>query len=214
MAIRKNLTMEQPVLRARAKKVSRFDAYLEKLVHDMWETMYEAPGVGLAAPQIGEPIRVLVAEFEENHVALVNPEITKRSEDMLLGTEGCLSIPGLVGEDVPRHAEITVKGRDPKGKEIRLKAEGWWARVLQHEIDHLDGVLYIDRIPKEQVRAVRPDEVADEGEIHHEDVRETVVGESVPVRRSMAETARESGKDARATTSEQPKEQVGKAGGR
>lgn len=214
MAIRKILTMEQPVLRARAKKVSRFDAYLEKLVHDMWETMYEAPGVGLAAPQVGESIRVLVAEFEENRVALVNPEILKRSEEMLLGTEGCLSIPGLVGEDVPRHAEITVKGRDPKGKEIRLKAEGWWARVLQHEIDHLDGVLFIDRIPKEQVRAVRPDEVADEGEIHHEDVGETVAGESVPVRRRSSDATQEFGKNARATTSEQPKEQVGKAGGR
>lgn len=233
MAIRKILTMEQPVLRTRAKKVSRFDAYLEKLVHDMWETMYEAPGVGLAAPQIGESIRVLVAEFEENHVALVNPEITKRSDEMLLGTEGCLSIPGLVGEDVPRHAEITVKGRDPKGKEIRLKAGGWWARVLQHEIDHLDGVLYIDRIPKEQVRAVQPDEIADEAEIHHENVRETSAGERVPVKRAADAVAGSgavssgvnSGKNGtkakngkggngEIAASEQPKERVGKAGGR
>lgn len=223
MAIRKILTMEQPVLRAKAKKVSRFDAYLEKLVHDMWETMYEAPGVGLAGPQIGESIRVLVAEYEENHVALVNPEILKRSEEMLLGTEGCLSIPGLVGEDVPRHATITVKGRDPKGKEIRLKAEGWWARVLQHEIDHLDGVLYIDRIPKEQVREVQPDEIADEAEVHSEKVRETVAGESVPVKRTA--TARvdgsTSGKDGKSGgAGERPKprasssETAGRAGGR
>lgn len=194
MAIRKILTMEQPVLRAKAKKVSRFDAYLEKLVNDMWETMYEAPGVGLAAPQIGESIRVLVAEFEDNHVALVNPEILKRSDEMLLGIEGCLSIPGLVGEDVPRHAAITVKGRDPKGKEIRVKAEGWWARVLQHEIDHLDGVLYIDRIPKEQVREVRPDEVADEAEVREENVRETVAGESVPMK-NIAKDIVNSGKN-------------------
>src|SRR5579859_2655819 len=100
MALRKILTMDQPVLRAKAKKVSRFDAYLERLVADMWETMREAPGVGLAAPQVGESIRVLVAEYEDDAVALVNPEIIKRSEDEELGTEGCLSIPGFIGDDV------------------------------------------------------------------------------------------------------------------
>ena len=216
MAIRKILTMEQPVLRTKAKKVSRFDAYLEKLVNDMWETMYEAPGVGLAAPQIGEPIRVLVAEFEENHAALVNPEIIKRSDEMLLGTEGCLSIPGLVGEDVPRHAAVTVKARDPKGKEIRIKAEGWWARVLQHEIDHLDGILFIDRIPKEQVREVRPDEIADEAEVHEENVRETAAGESVPVKNATKEIVNsgKNGKNARdgSGAAEQPKARTGAAG--
>lgn len=190
MAVRKILTMEQPVLRAKAKKVSRFDNYLQKLVDDMWETMREAPGVGLAAPQIGESIRVLVAEFEENQVALVNPEIIKRSEEEELGTEGCLSIPGYVGEDVPRAAAVTIKGRDPKGKEIRVKAEGWWARVLQHEIDHLDGVLYIDRIPAEKVRRVEPDEVADEAEVQHENVKETVAGESVPLSRKKPEASK------------------------
>jgi len=164
MALRTILTLDKPVLRRKAKRISRFDSYLERLVNDLWETMRAAPGVGLAAPQIGESVRVLVAEYEENHVALVNPEIIKRSDEILYGTEGCLSIPGLVGEDVPRHAAVTIKGRDPKGKEIRVKAEGWWARVLQHEIDHLDGVLYIDLIPKEKVREVREDEVVDEAE--------------------------------------------------
>jgi peptide deformylase len=159
MAVRKILTLEKPVLRTKAKKVSRFDAYLQRLVDDMWETMREAPGVGLAAPQIGESIRVLVAEYEDQQVAFVNPEIIKRSEEEVLGTEGCLSIPGFVGDDVPRAAAITVKGRDPKGKEIRVKAEGWFARILQHEIDHLDGILYIDRIPKEKVRPVEPEDV-------------------------------------------------------
>src|SRR5215470_18414714 len=127
MAIRRiwviDHSAENRVLRAKAKKVSRFDAHLQKLVDDMWETMRVAPGVGLAAPQIGESIRVLVAEFEEEHVALVNPELVKKSEETLYGTEGCLSIPGLVGDDVPRSSAVTIKGRDPRGKEIRVKAE-------------------------------------------------------------------------------------------
>jgi len=186
MALRKILTMEQPVLRAKAKKVSRFDSYLDRLVNDMWETMRAAPGVGLAAPQIGESIRVLVAEFEDQHVAFVNPEIIKRSDEIVLGTEGCLSIPGVVGDDVPRSAAVTVKGRDPHGKEIRVKAEGWFARVLQHEIDHLDGILFIDHIPPDKVREVKPDELADEGEVHHQQVTQTVAGPSEPVRRGAS----------------------------
>src|SRR5579859_4903231 len=101
MAKRKILVVDNPnerrILRAKAKKVSRFEPYLERLVEDMRETMRAAPGVGLAAPQIGESIRVLVAEYEDESVALVNPEIIKRSEDEELGTEGCLSIPGYVG---------------------------------------------------------------------------------------------------------------------
>ncbi len=165
MAIRTILTLDKPVLRTRAKKVSRFDAYLQRLVDDMWETMRAAPGVGLAAPQVGESIRVLVAEYEDQAVALVNPEIIKRSDDEVLGTEGCLSIPGFVGDDVPRARAVTVKARDPRGKEIRVKAEDWFARVLQHEIDHLDGVLFIDRIPKENVRRVEEDELIEEGEV-------------------------------------------------
>src|SRR5579871_239248 len=162
MAVRKILTLEKPVLRTKAKKVSRFDAYLQRLVDDMWETMRAAPGVGLAAPQVGESIRVLVAEYEEERVALVNPEILK-AEGEVLGTEGCLSIPGYVGDNVPRAESIAVKGRDPRGKEIRLRAEGWWARILQHEIDHLDGVLYTDHIGPQDIREVTDEDVADEG---------------------------------------------------
>lgn len=175
MTTRNILTMDQPVLRAKAKKISRFDHYLDRLVNDMWETMREAPGVGLAAPQIGQSIRVLVAEYEDEHVALVNPEILKRSEEIEYGTEGCLSIPGLVGDDVPRHSAVTIKGRDPKGKEIRVKAEGWWARILQHEIDHLDGILYIDHIPPEKVRKLEPEEIADEAEIRRQDGKKAAV---------------------------------------
>ncbi|HEU4783568.1 MAG TPA: peptide deformylase, partial [Ktedonobacterales bacterium] len=98
-------------------------------------------------------------------VALVNPEIVKASDQDELGTEGCLSIPGYVGDNVPRALAVSVKARDPKGKEIRVKAEGWWARVLQHEIDHLNGVLYIDLIDPKDVREVTEDEVVDEGEV-------------------------------------------------
>ncbi|HUY79837.1 MAG TPA: peptide deformylase [Ktedonobacterales bacterium] len=163
MAVRTILTMEHPVLRAKAKKVSRFDAYLERLVADMWETMRDAPGVGLAAPQIGESLRVLVAEFEDEQVTLVNPEIVKRNDEIELGTEGCLSIPGYVGDHVPRATTVTVKGRDARGKEIRVRAEGWFARILQHEIDHLDGILYIDHIRPEDVREVTDDDVESEG---------------------------------------------------
>ena len=169
MALRRIYTIAKPaenkILRAKAKKISRFDDHLQKLVADMWETMRAAPGVGLAAPQIGESIRVLVAEYEDEHCALVNPEITKRSEEMVLGTEGCLSIPGVVGDDISRHEAITIKARDPKGKEIRITAEGWFARVLQHEIDHLDGVLFTDHIPPDKVRPVAADEVVQEGEV-------------------------------------------------
>jgi peptide deformylase len=167
MAKRKILVVDNPnerrILRAKAKKVSRFEPYLERLVEDLWETMRAAPGVGLAAPQIGESIRVLVAEYEDQAVALVNPEIIKRSEEEELGTEGCLSIPGYVGDDVSRALAITIKARDPKGKEIRVKAEGWFARILQHEIDHLDGILYTDRIPAEKVREVTAEDVESEG---------------------------------------------------
>ena len=167
MAIRKIVTLGGPkegVLRAKAKKVSRFDEHLERLIADMWETMHDAPGVGLAAPQVGQSIRVLVAQYEDNAVALVNPEIIKRSEETVLGTEGCLSIPGIVGDNVERHEGVVVKARNPKGKEIRVRADGWFARVLQHEIDHLDGILFTDRIKPEDIREVTEEDIeASEG---------------------------------------------------
>jgi peptide deformylase len=216
MAVRKILTLDHPVLRAKAKKVSRFDAHIERLVSDMWETMRSAEGVGLAGPQIGESLRVLVAEYKDEHVALINPEILKRSDEILLGAEGCLSIPGFVGEDVPRSAAVTVKGRDPKGKEIRVKAEGWFARVLQHEIDHLDGILFIDRIPKEQVREVQPDEIADEAEVRTQQVTQTVAGPSVPLRRNgmpgATAGARPPSPRQRGAGGEVPSASAGKAG--
>ena len=155
MAIREIVTLPAPVLRRKARKVTTFGPDLQNLIDDMVETMRAAPGVGLAANQVDVPLRVIVVEYgdEEDEEApkklftLVNPEITRPSEDMTVATEACLSIPGYVG-DVERHEAITVKALNRFGKPQRVKAEGWLARIFQHEIDHLDGVLYIDRAEK------------------------------------------------------------------
>ncbi|MBK9923944.1 MAG: peptide deformylase [Anaerolineales bacterium] len=159
MTLRTIVTLPDPVLRRKAHAVTKFDKDLITLLDDMVETMREAPGVGLAAPQIGLSERIIVVEYyeheedEENDEneeapkkvwAMVNPEIVKASEETLMGAEGCLSIPGLVGE-VERHAEVLVKGMNRHGKPMRVKAKGWLARIFQHEIDHLNGVMFTDR---------------------------------------------------------------------
>ncbi|QBD80232.1 peptide deformylase [Ktedonosporobacter rubrisoli] len=165
MSIRKIITTENPILRRKAKKVHRFDPSLQKLVDDMFETMYAANGVGLAAPQIAQSIRVFVAAYEDHKVAVFNPEIVK-AEGEEVGTEGCLSIPGYVGENIRRASKVLVKGQDVRGKPIRVPAEGWFARVLQHEIDHLDGVLFLDRLDRpEDLREVRADELEEEAAV-------------------------------------------------
>ncbi len=152
MALREIVTLPAPVLRRKARKVTDFGPDLQTLIDDMVETMRAAPGVGLAAPQVNVPLRVIVVEYgdDENEEVppklymVVNPEITRLSEDKDVGTEGCLSIPGFAGE-VERSLSATVKGQNRNGKPIRIKAEGWLARIFQHEIDHLDGVLFTDR---------------------------------------------------------------------
>ena len=163
MPIRPILTAEAPILRERTKKVSTFDASLGRLLDDMLETMRDAPGVGLAANQIGVPLQVTVIEVDNRITELVNPEIVKTGGEQL-DWEGCLSIPGYVAE-VARYAKVTVKGRDRHGKEIRVKGEELFARALQHEIDHLNGHLYIDHLDslEELVRVSEsPDEVEEE----------------------------------------------------
>ncbi|MDQ6660679.1 MAG: peptide deformylase, partial [Chloroflexota bacterium] len=108
--------------------------------------------------QIAQSLRIFVAEYEEQKVAIVNPEIVK-AEGEELGSEGCLSIPGYVGDNIRRAATITVKGQDVRGKTIKINAEGWFARILQHEIDHLDGILFLDRLDRpEDLREVGPEE--------------------------------------------------------
>src|SRR6476469_7796786 len=134
MALRPLRYDPDPILREKAKKIKTFDAHIRKLAEDMFETMHASHGVGLAGPQIGQPLRILVAEYtpdrEEKEkgfkVALCNPEIVKESDELEDGTEGCLSIPGWIGE-VPRHMGITVKAQTPEGKEVRIKAQEYYA---------------------------------------------------------------------------------------
>ncbi len=145
MAVRPILNFDQPVLREKAKKVARVDTSIQRLIDDLAETMLAAPGAGLAAPQIGVPLRVFVVKGDDNQIwALVNPEIVK-SDGVQVGYEGCLSYPGWVGE-VARYDTVTVKGRNRRGKEVRIKSAGFTARAFQHELDHLDGVLFTDRL--------------------------------------------------------------------
>ncbi len=162
MALRTIITLPDPVLRRKARPVTTFDDDLQTLIDDMIETMRAAPGVGLAAPQVNVSQRLIVVEYGEEEedengqiievtpkklFAVVNPEIVKASEETELGVEGCLSIPGLVGE-VERNSSIQVKGLNRHGKPLKLKAEGWLARIFQHEIDHVNGVLFPDRATK------------------------------------------------------------------
>src|SRR5437016_7612740 len=143
--IRPILVVGNPVLRQKAKKVSQIDRPIQKLIDDMIETMKVAPGVGLAAPQIGVPLRLAVIEVDETITVIVNPEIIKRIGEVELD-EGCLSVPGFWGR-LNRAERVSVKALDRHGKELRIRdAEGLFAQALQHEIDHLDGQLYIDRM--------------------------------------------------------------------
>jgi peptide deformylase len=144
MTLREILTAEAPILRQRTKRVTTFDASLHRLLDDMLETMRAAPGVGLAANQIGIPLQVAVIELEGKITELINPEIVRTAGDMV-DWEGCLSIPGFVAE-VSRHAKVTVKARDRHGKPFRTRGEELYARALQHEIDHLNGFLYVDHL--------------------------------------------------------------------
>src|SRR4030088_513511 len=145
MAVREILGFEHPVLREKARKVPKVDASSVSLLDDLAETMYAAPGAGLAANQIGVALRVCVVKGDENqHWGLVNPVLVK-GEGSQVGYEGCLSFPGWVGE-VERYETVVVKGLNRKGKEVRIKSSGFTARAFQHEIDHLDGVLFTDRL--------------------------------------------------------------------
>jgi peptide deformylase len=145
VALRPILTFAHPVLREKAKKVARVDMSIQRLIDDLAETMLDAPGAGLAANQIGVLLRVCVVKGDDNQIwGLVNPEIVK-TDGVQVGFEGCLSYPGWVGE-VARHEMVVVKGRNRRGKEVRIKSTGFTARAFQHELDHLDGILFIDRL--------------------------------------------------------------------
>ena len=156
MAIREIITIPHETLRSKARKVTSFGAELQTLIDDMLETMRAAPGVGLAAPQMNVPLRVIVVEFAESEedeevtpglYICVNPKITPTSAEEEVGTEGCLSIPGIVG-DVSRPLGVTVKCLNRHGQPMKLKTTGWLARIFQHEVDHLNGVLFVDLAEK------------------------------------------------------------------
>ena len=151
MTLRKIVTVPNDVLRKKTHPVTKFDKDLRTLVDDMVETMRDAPGVGLAAPQIGILQKIIVVEYGDDEdeeippklYAVINPQIIRMSAEKEMGVEGCLSIPGVVG-DVERSTAIIVKGQNKNGQNVKYKLSGWVARIFQHEIDHLEGVLFTD----------------------------------------------------------------------
>ena len=158
MGLRTIVTLPEPVLRRKARPISKFDNNLQTLIDDMIDTMREAPGVGLAAPQVGISERLIVVEYaeppegeDEDEIkevkpklyVMINPEIVKTSEEKVMGVEGCLSIPGLVGE-VERFEMVQLKGLNRRGQPMKIKAKGWLARIFQHEVDHVNGVVFPD----------------------------------------------------------------------
>jgi len=152
MAVLPILKIPDPVLRKKAKPVERVDAELRRLMDDMLATMYEAPGIGLAAPQVGVLRRLIVMdpakdEAPKSPIVMVNPEILERSEEMRVHDEGCLSIPDFTAE-IERPAKTRVSYIDPQGNKQEAKLEGIWSTLVQHEIDHLNGVLFIDYLSR------------------------------------------------------------------
>jgi peptide deformylase len=158
MAVIPIRTLPDPVLRQKAKKVSGADPSVRKLIANMIETMHEANGVGLAAPQIGVSLRLVVLRMPDEDAedfVLINPEIVKRSGEREV-EERCLSIPGYAGT-VKRSCSVTVKARDENWKEVRIKGEELLAQALEHEIDHLGGILYVDRLEsQDKLRKLEP----------------------------------------------------------
>lgn len=168
MARREIIQPDNPILRKKASRVTDYGSRFQQLVDDMLETLLDAPGVGLAAPQVAISQRLILVRLPDDEESreeygdeagklyvVANPEIVKASKEMVEGVEGCLSIPGYVGK-VSRHERVVVKGFDRRGKPLRVRADGWLARVFQHEIDHLDGRLFIDIAS--QIWELKPDD--------------------------------------------------------
>ena len=161
MAVLPLCSRHDPVLRKKAKKVTRIDSPILQLIDDMIDTLKAVSGVGLAAPQIGESLKIAVIQLPEQEViVLINPEVVKRGGEREL-TEACLSVPGYYGE-IKRSMWVKVKAQDKKGKEFRLRGEGLLAQALEHEIDHLNGMLYIDHLESpEKLQKVMPQQEKD-----------------------------------------------------
>ncbi|MEE8318837.1 MAG: peptide deformylase [Dehalococcoidales bacterium] len=162
MAILPIRKLPDPVLRQKAKRVRDIDGSINRLIDDMIETMHAEPGrAGLAAPQVGVPLRVIIIDQPEaEDIVIINPEIVRRKGERILD-EGCLSFPGYFGQ-VTRAEKVTVKGRDRTWKEVRIRADGLLAQVLEHEIDHLNGTLYVDHLESmDELQKIEPDEPQD-----------------------------------------------------
>jgi peptide deformylase len=196
VAVRPVITWENPKLRKKSIKVSRIDQSIQDLIDDMIDTMHANEGIGLAAPQIGVLYRIIVCEYTDEEseelqlVVLINPEITDRQGEWM-AEEGCLSIPGYFGT-VPRAVGVTARGKDRRGKDVKIKTDGVLAHVLQHETDHLDGILFIDYLDSlDQLEKVRPerrrrrrpqlDEEGSADEFSEEFSYESMDGDEAPV---------------------------------
>jgi peptide deformylase len=162
MTVRPIRTVPDPILRQRAKRIKKIDRSVHKLISDMRETLSAANGVGLAAPQVGVSLRLIVISIpvkdrEDEEYCLINPEVIRRTGERVV-REGCLSIPDYVGE-IKRSEQVRVKGIDASGKEQKLRAEGLLAQALEHEIDHLNGVLYVDHLEsQDKLQKIEPEE--------------------------------------------------------
>lgn len=156
MSVRSIRVVPDPVLRRRARRITSIDSSVQQLVDDMIETLRAASGVGLAAPQVGVPLRVAVIGIPgEEVITFINPEIVKRQGERVI-EEACLSVPGYKGE-IKRSVWVKVKAQDRQGKHFRLKGEELLAQALEHEIDHLDGILYVDRVGPEKLWKLEPE---------------------------------------------------------
>ena len=157
MAMRIMRHLPDPVLRQKAKRVPTIDSSIQRLIDDMVETMQQANGVGLAAPQVGVSLRVVVVQMPgEEPMAIINPKIVKRAGEREV-TEGCLSLPGYAGE-IKRSVSVIVKGQNRQGKAIRLKTTGLMAEALEHELDHLNGILYVDHLEsQDKLHKIEPE---------------------------------------------------------
>ena len=163
MALKEVIKLPNPVLRRKAHKVTEFGEDFQTLVDEMIETMRHEPGVGLAAPQVNVSQRIIVVEYPEDDsienapaklFVVANPEFKKMSDVLIKGIEGCLSVPNLLGQ-VERASEVTLTGMDRRGKKITIKAKGWLARIFQHEVDHINGILFVDRA----IELYQPEEI-------------------------------------------------------
>jgi peptide deformylase len=158
MAVLPIRVVPDPILRQKAKRVQAIDGSIKKLIADMIETLHAAPGrAGLAAPQVGVSWRVIVIGIVEGEdIVLINPEIVRRKGERMV-TEGCLSVPGYFGV-IKRAESVRAKGRNAEGKEVKIKADELLAQALEHEIDHLNGILYTDHLEtQDDLRQIEPD---------------------------------------------------------